>query len=296
MSTLETLSFPQISELEQIRQSKVLVLAASMLDMEFLPNLYDVLTDIGHTERLDVVLYGLGGEINADRRIALLLHEFTDNLSFIVPHHCQSACTILALSGQQIIAGDVALFSPIDPRLNSAGEANDDSPGAIASEDIRLFCKMSEDWFGIEGEDVRSQLLSSLAGSIFPTTLTSLYRSTLELKSIAEELLGYQLGHQSSQQRTKIVEQLLFGYHSHSFALTGDNLAQIGLEVARDKAVEKLAWAISAQLRAVIGGGARQTPQDPRNDVLLATSDHVTVRRRYPGIMAPVWESLELTS
>lgn len=292
---LDALKFSEIGKIEQLRRSKVLVLAASMLEMEFLPNLYDVLHNIGHVERLDIVLYGRGGEINAARRIALLLHEFTNHLCFIVPHHCESACTILTLSGHEIIPGDVALFSPIDPLLNAAETTSDNSPGALASEDIRLFCEMSEEWFGIAGEESRSQLLAALASSIFPTTLTSLYRSTLELKSIAEELLAFQLPQKLSQDRTKIIEQLMFGYHSHSFALTGDNMIQIGLAVSRENEVEAFAWKISTQLRAVIGGGVRQTPKDPRNDVLFATKDYVTVRRRYPEIITPVWETMELT-
>lgn len=290
MTNLETLKLPQIKQIEQLRQSNVLVLAASMLEISFLPILYQALNDIGHSQRLDVVLYGRGGEINAARRIGLLLHKFTEQLTFIVPYHCESSYTILALAGHNIIAGDVAIFSPIDPRLNAAESSAEEAPTALASEDIRLFCKMSEDWFGIEGQDGRRDLFSALGGSIFPTTLTSLYRSTLEVKSIAEELLAFQLP--DASKRAAIVEQLVSGYHSHSFALSNDDMTQIGLAVSSDKDVEALSWAIACQLEATIGGGVRQTMEDPRNDVLIATRDHIHIRQRFPRQIAAQWLEL----
>lgn len=296
MSNLKELCLQDVKHLEHKRKSKVLVLAVSVLDSEFLPQLYEVLRDIGKTERLDVVLYGRGGEINTARRIALLLHEFTENLCFIVPYHCQSSCTVLTLSGHEVIASDLATFSPIDPRLNTIDASGTDGIQELDSENIRLFNEMCKNWFDvdIQQEETRMQLLASVASSIFPTTLTSLYRSTLELKSIAEELLTFQLPNESVQRRADIVNQLLFGYHSHSYAITRTDLLQIGLKVSRDETVEGMAWQIAKELNAIIGGGVRQTPQDPRNDVLLATSSYALVRQRHIDVMSPTWQEIKL--
>lgn len=296
MSNLKELRLQDVKHLERERKSKVLVLAASVLDSEFLPQLYDVLKEIGKTERLDVVLYGRGGEINAARRIALLLHEFTENLCFIVPYHCQSSCTVLMLSGHEVIASDLATFSPIDPRLNAIDTGEEGGIQELDSENIRLFNEMCKNWFDldVQQEDVRMQLLASVASSIFPTTLTSLYRSTLELQGIADELLSFQLPNETAEHRSKIVNKLLFGYHSHSYAITRADLIQIGLKVKRNETVEDMAWQVAKELNAVIGGGVRQTPQDPRNDVLLATSNHAYVRQRHIEVMSPVWQEIKL--
>ena len=286
------INFAQIAEIEQLRQSKVIVLATSMLDMEFLPELYDMLLTIGHSKRLDVVLYGRGGQVNAARKIALLLHKFTDQLTFIVPHHCQSACTILALSGAQIIASDMAIFSPIDPRLNADSSSSSEAPSAMASEDIRLFCRMSEDWFDLKGEQIRGELLSALAASIFPTTLTSVYRSTLETKDIALQMLALQGSSISEQQREQIASKLLSGYHSHSYAIEALELKALGLNIHQDCQIERLAWSIATQIRQTLGGGVRKTPMDPRIDVMLATASEITLRQRYPQTIAPSWVRL----
>jgi len=72
----------QIEEIEQRRSARLLVFAASNLDIELLPALYDTLREIGRGERLDVLLSCRGGAVTAARRIALLLHDFTDRLAF----------------------------------------------------------------------------------------------------------------------------------------------------------------------------------------------------------------------
>ncbi|HAA15621.1 MAG TPA: hypothetical protein DCE41_29495 [Cytophagales bacterium] len=296
MTNLNELRLPMLAELERERNSKVLVLAASMLDSEFLPQLYEVLLEIGKTERLDVVLYGRGGEINAARRIGLLLHEFTKHLSFVVPYHCQSACTALALAGHEVIASDLASFSPIDPRLQTVDGDGPNSIHEMDSESVRLFNEMCKAWFhlDIQQEEIRMQLLASVGSSIFPTTLTALYRANLEMKDISEELLAFQLPQETAQRRSEIVHQLMHGYHSHSYAITRANLEQMGLRVKRDEKVEALAWQVGKALTNFIGGQVRQTPQDPKNDVLLATASMGHVRQRHLERIAHTWLEIKL--
>ena len=288
MSTLDSISFPELTEIEALRNSKAILLAASGLDMEALPKLYEQLKSLGRVPKLDVVLHGRGGEINAARRIALLLNKFTDHLSFIVPYHCESACTVLVLSGKEIIASDMAVFSPIDTHLNVA-VGSDGDPSSLASEDVRLFTEMGKQWFGVESEEERTQLLSALASSVFPTTLTSLYRSNLEQQQISQELIAMQLPDVPEEYRNDIVEQLRCGYHSHSYALTGDDLAELGLKIVKSDAVDALSWPLATRVNRVVGGAARQNMEDPRNDFLIATTETTWIRQVHPRAFGPTW-------
>ena len=188
--------------LELARDSRAIVLAASHLDMELLPALYELCQGIGRVPRLDVVLHGRGGIVNAARRIALVLRQHARHLSFIVPFHCESAATLLALGADEIIAGDLALFSPIDPQLDGA------EGGALSSLDIKRFGDMARQWFGVDASEARQQSLALLCGSIFPPSLTAFYRTTLELAQIGEELLAWQLPDATQEARRAIVEQL----------------------------------------------------------------------------------------
>lgn len=286
---LARLDISSLAELQRCRNSNVILIAASVLEMEALPKLFEVLQTLPDNERLDVVLYGTGGEIVAARRFAILLHKYCRCLTFIVPFHCQSTMTALTLSGHQILAGDLALFSPIDPSLQSA------EVGALASEDLRLFSEMGQEWFGIDSEEARSHLLHGIASSIFPTTLTSLYRANREVRDIANELLAMGSPDMVQQERCKIVQQLLQGYHSHSYNPTNDDMLQMGLPVIRDKNIEQLAWRIAQSLQTVHGGAARENLQEPRNDFILATDKTVWVRQQSPDAMAPKWSCIDLT-
>ncbi|MGH8052063.1 MAG: SDH family Clp fold serine proteinase [Arenimonas sp.] len=278
----------KIKELEALRNSRVLVFAASHLEIEILPVLYEQLLEIGKVERLDVVLQGRGGVVNGARRIALLLRQFTDHLGFIIPHYCESSCTILALAADEIVAGDLAIFSPIDPHLHGSVGAEGEV-SAFSCLDIKLFSEMSADWFGVSSEEARLQSLSILCNSIFPPTLTGFYRTTLELKQIGEELLKFQLPEKSNEFRQAIITKLMFGYHSHNYAITGHQMEEIGLNIRRDHEVEKLAWDISKVLQGMVGGGLRQSADEPWNDVLLVCSDSMKIRQKRNDGFIPSW-------
>ncbi len=272
-----------IATLERMRRSTVLVLAASNLDFELLPALYEQCRVLGRVERLDVVLHGRGGVVNAARRIALLLRAHADHLSFIVPFHCQSSATLLTLCADEIVAGELALFSPIDPQLGGADGSS------FSGLDVKLFGDMAASWFGLEQDAARAEALALLCNSIFPPSLTAFYRANLEIEQIAHELLASRRGAAGGAADGELVRQLMAGYHSHNYALTGDELGALGLPVKRDEMTEQLAWPISTLLQATIGGAQRASEQAPWHDALLATRAGVRLRRRHAALLAPEW-------
>jgi hypothetical protein len=283
MQALAPTLLKNIGTLERMRGSTVLVLAASHLDFELLPALYEQCRALGRVERLDVVLHGRGGVVNAARRIALLLREHATHLAFIVPFHCQSSATLLTLCADEIVAGDLALFSPIDPLLGGADGST------FSGLDIKLFGDMAASWFGIEQETARAESLALLCNSIFPPSLTAFYRTSLEIEQIAHELLAKRGGASDSAADGALVRQLMAGYHSHNYAITGAELAALGLPVKRDDMTEQLAWPISTLLQATVGGAQRASEDQPWHDALLATRSGVQLRRRHAAALAPEW-------
>jgi hypothetical protein len=283
-----------IEELEARRGSTVLVFAASHLELDLLPELYDTLRGLGRPARLDVVFYCKGGVVNAARRIALLLHEFTDHLAFIVPHRCESAGTITALAAREIVTGPVAVFSPVDPQLQTSPSSQGEGPLSVSSEDVRLFSQMARDWFGLQEDEAKRQAMSVLCENIFPTTLTSFYRSILEARNICSELLSLHMAHEPEARRSGIADRLLFGHHSHTYALSRDDMTALGLPIRRDEPVENLAWEIARGLRGTLGGGVRRSLEDDWFDAIFATRGGARRRRRGLGGLEPVWEASAL--
>lgn len=274
-----------VQQLEHLRNSRVLVLAASHLDTELLPALYDQCQAIGPCARLDVVLHGRGGVVNAARRIALLLRHHADQLAFIVPYHCESAATLLTLCADEVIAGELAHFSPVDPQLNGAD-------GSIFSGlDIEQFGAMAAQWFGHDSDEARQQSLALMCNSVFPPSLTAFYRTTREVAMIGEELLAWQLPDHPVAARQRIVRLLMAGYHSHNYALTASEMEVMGVRVRRHAPTEQIAWQISKVVQANLGGAMRNSEEEPWIDALLATRDGVALRRKHPGGLAPRWSA-----
>lgn len=285
MPSLASSLLHHVERIERARNSTVLVLAASHLDFELLPALYEQCRALGKAERLDVLLHGRGGIVNAARRIALLLRGQARRLGFIVPFHCQSAATLLTLCADEIVAGELALFSPIDPLLGGADGST------FSGLDIKQFGDMASNWFGIDQEQARGESLALLCNSIFPPSLTAFYRSNLEIEQIAHELLATRI-ESAGRDDAHLVRQLMAGYHSHNYAITGAELATLGLPVRRDAETEAPAWEISTLLQETIGGAQRASEDAPWFDALLATRDGVQLRRRHATALAPVWESM----
>lgn len=286
-------TFAAIQELEERTQGRVLVFAASSLDIDLLPPVYEALRGIGHSAHLSIVIYCRGGAVNTARRLALLLHKHTDHLRFIVPHFCESAATVMALAAREIIAGPLAIFSPIDPHLTASNNAQDSAPPALSAQDVRLFWEMAQDWFGLDEQAAKDRALPLLCDNIFPTTLTSFHRCTRELQCIGEALLALHMSDRPAAVRAQIVNTLLFDYHSHTYALTGEDMQQIGLPVRHDAAIEDAAWTLSCAIRANIGPESRDSFEHDWYDAMLLTREGGQRRRRKHNVPSGIWERFE---
>ena len=285
-----------LPEIEMARDSKVLVFGVTHLDIDILPTLYDVLSEMQPIKRLDVVVHCRGGDITAARRIAGLLEENCEQLGFIVPFYCQSAGTIMTLAADEIITGSAAVFSPIDPQLQGASDATGGGQPAISAEDIRCFKDLCLDWFNAEQNDAGDLALASLTSSIFPTTLTSFYRAVQETKTICTDLLSLRDNRFDEAMKKAIVDRLLFGFFSHGYPISGQEMRALGLPVRSDSDVENISWKISAIIRKIIGAGMRHSPEDDWTDTLLATDSKVWMRRKTKTFLSPVWSEVSLTS
>lgn len=276
-----------ISQIEQRRNSRVLVLAATHLDLDLLPQLFSELQRVGPVRQLDVVLQSRGGEINAVRRIAMLLRSYCEELHVLVPYFCQSAATLLALAADQVVAGELAMFSPVDPHLHGSGMGEAET--AVSSLDICKFKDMAADWFGVNSEQSQTALLTTLCEQLFPPTLTAFYRASTEVQAIGEQLLQWQLPEYSSEKRAAMIRHLLTGYHSHHFALSGTEMQNLGFKVKREADVEPLLWEISTCLQKAVGDSIGQNGEDTRLDAVLLSSSMSYLRTQQPESIRPVW-------
>src|SRR5437764_10030682 len=182
----------QIAEMQKLHGTPAIVYG-SMINGDSVRVLYECLRRWGPRERLDLVLSTSGGQVTAARQLGLLLRDYANHLTILVPYRARSAGTLLCLCANELVLGPMAELGPIDSHLSVISPAPPDAPGMIAARDIYTFRQMAEDWFGITREEDRLQVLALLAQRVFPTTLSSFYRSDRQIRHIACELLMYQL-------------------------------------------------------------------------------------------------------
>lgn len=274
--------------LEAHTGTKTLLLAASNIDHDLLLPLDDALAHIGPVPRLDVVVYLRGGEVEAARLLALRLQAATPRLRFVVPHHCASSGTIMALAANEILAGPLAMFSPIDPHLAGVGD-RPDLPAVLSAEDLRRLPEAIEAWFGLAQDVAAAQAEALLAARIAPETRTTFERTVRALEATGDTLLARHIA--SPDARTAIVRTLLQGYGSHDYAIDGDELCALGLPVTRDPAIEALAWEVTCAVRRTIGPESRASLTEDWHDAAVADTQVVALRRRTRGQRTGTWHT-----
>ncbi len=211
-----------------------------MLDANVSAEFYELLRAVGRVPRLDLVLASNGGAASAARRLGLLLHDYTDRLTILVPHRARSAGTLLCLAAHELVLGPLAELGPLDPRMESQGQ-----PAVMSAEDIRAFRGIAEEWFGVTRPEDRLQVLALLAHKVFPGTLGAFYRADRLVRETAAELLRFQLpDHDGS-----VVDRLVGGYYAHDHAITRVQARDLGLRVTYPGAEEEaLLWDIVQDL------------------------------------------------
>ena len=101
--------------------------------------------------------------------------------------------------------------------------------------------------------------------------------------------MQYQFPDKTAEQNLDTINKLLFGFYSHSYAITGEELAELGLKVTFDDEINALAWDISAHIRGTVGGNVRDSLEASWNDVMLASGQHYLLRQKQHGQLSPVW-------
>ena len=69
------------------------------------------------SEAIDVLLHSPGGQAEAAEAIVKLLRAKSRHIRFIIPNIAQSAATMLAMAGNEILMDTDAELGPIDPQF-----------------------------------------------------------------------------------------------------------------------------------------------------------------------------------
>lgn len=108
-----------IEEIEGIIGSRVIAYVSRRLlgPWDVLP-FHRILADIGHQEHISVIVQSRGGFPDDAYKLANVIHEFGDQVTFVIPSFANSAATLLCLSGNRILMGPIAELGPTNPVMD----------------------------------------------------------------------------------------------------------------------------------------------------------------------------------
>ena len=188
---------------------------------------------MGHHERIALLLYTRGGEINAAWPIIGFLREHCRHLVVLIPFYAHSCGTILALGADEIHMSAYGTLSPVDPTVvNAFNPDNQASPGTklpIAVEDVLAFLELAQE--GKADEDFAFRLL---AKRVHPLALGNVQRSVNQIRQLAQKMLA--LHSDPPGDGTALVMRLTTELYSHQHLVTRREAREMGLPIGPDSA------------------------------------------------------------
>jgi hypothetical protein len=275
----EPMAIERLADLAALHDSHPLVYHG-MIDHDAPRLFYEHLRAVGRVPRLDLVIATNGGTATAARRLALLLHDYTDRLTVLVPHRARSAGTLLCLGAHQLVLGPLAELGPLDPQIGSSAAPRPGEPAVLSAADMRGFREMAEQWFGVERPEDRLSLFGLLAQRVFPGSLGAFHRADRLVRDMAGELLLHQLPDAGPADRDRIVDHLVGGFHAHDYAITRAQGQELGLRVRyADAREEELLWTILRQCDTQL-----EAQTDDQRVVTLLAGEDFLARRTGPDL------------
>jgi hypothetical protein len=221
--------------------------------------IFRLLSEIGKTKRLNLILQSPGGYADDAYKIANLIHEFCEYLTVIVPLKAKSAATILSLGGDQILMSALSELGPCDPMIRVDASivtptglpikppAEEETEGGdqerkkrqINALALRDFLEaagiLQTDGQGqVRGYDCEKLLPFCEKGVLNPWLLGDFERSFKQPYQFAENLLTRYMFKSASDaltQASEIARKLTEGYYYHDYPISRREAQELGLTV-----------------------------------------------------------------
>jgi hypothetical protein len=196
---------------------------------------YEVLRQIGPTERLYLCIKSDGGTGTASLRIVNLLRQFTKRLTVLVPLECISAATMIALGADAILMGPLAQLSAVDTSLT-----HDLSPVDKDNRRVRVsldeLSRILKVWGEQEGEEGGSRGATgtnpyeAIFPHVHPLVIGAVDRASSLSIRLCKEIMEYHMT--DAQKVQSICDTLNADYPSHAYPITLREARRIGLNAA----------------------------------------------------------------
>lgn len=173
-------------------------------------------------DKLYLLLHSSGGGVSSAYMIGKALRKNFKEITAFIPQIAASGATLIAITANKIVMGEISRLSPIDVQLWS----NDEMRSALAL--VRSFVKLEKKFERTPIEDI-SYPYRHLIESIDPEELERMSGILGEVEEYAFEFLS-KAGYPEDKAR-EIAEKLVYGFHSHYEVIDFDKAKKLGLNV-----------------------------------------------------------------
>jgi hypothetical protein len=179
-----------------------------------------------------LVLVTYGGDPHAGFRIARCLRHHYGEFKLLVPDHCKSAGTLIAMGAQELIIADRGELGPLDIQMTKPDELMERSSGLDIQQGLELLRKQTYSAFEdfMYDTHVRSRISTKMAAEIAAKLATGVFQpiySQIDPVRLGEisraNAIGFEYGRRlnddSHNLKQNALVTLITGYPSHSFVI-----------------------------------------------------------------------------
>lgn len=225
------------------------------LATEAQPFLYEILREeIGRTERLDLFLYTRGGQTDSVWPLVSLFRKLSKHFTVLVPFRAHSAGTLICLGADEIVMGEAAELSPVDPttgnQFNPRDEVDKSSRRGISVEDVTSYIDLAKDEskVGLAAEESIAGVFAKLSDSVHPLALGNVNRVHNQIRLLANKLLELHVDDETVIE--KAVDGLTRLLYSHTHAINPEEAAELlgdGMVVEATEREQGLLWELQEE-------------------------------------------------
>lgn len=218
-----------LEKIEAIRNSKVLVyFSYTPLDDSILVPLYQELNKIGKTQKIDLFLHSYGGAVDTPYKVVMLIREFCDKFSVIVPFSAKSAASMIVLGADEVVMGPISELGPIDPLVKHPSYKD----FWIPVQALRYCFEYIEEIIdNTANPEVSEIIINAMLNKLDPWLIGDYEKALKASRQYAESLLSkYMLKNDPERVKT-VTANLTNGYFSHGYPIGRTEAREMGITV-----------------------------------------------------------------
>ncbi|AFQ43243.1 SDH family Clp fold serine proteinase [Desulfosporosinus meridiei] len=218
-----------IERLEELRKSKVLIyFSYTPLDDSILVPLYKQLKEIGHTQKIDLVLHSYGGAVDTPYKVVMLIREFCEEFAVIVPFVAKSAASMLVLGADEVVMGPISELGPIDPLVKHPTYKDVLVPVQAVWHCLDFFQRSI---VNSNNPEVSSMIAAQMLSKLDPWLIGDYEKTIKASRQYAETLLSLYMLKDNPEKIQIVTHALTEGYYSHGYPIGRREAKELGIKV-----------------------------------------------------------------